>query len=77
MSHGLIYVGGLGPVIIFILRDKKFIPIEIKNTAHLRAQELKQITKYKNGIIAAKVNELGAFGEQVVCPIPLMGFLLV
>ena len=46
-------------------------PIEIKWTTQLRSHDLKQISKYKNGIIYAKVINNSSVNNIPVQPLPL------
>ncbi len=53
------YIKAEGEVDIAYILDQKFWPIEIKWTNQIRAKDLKQINKYKNGKILAKNSEVG------------------
>lgn len=48
------YIKAEGEVDIAYIREEKFWPVELKWTSQLRAKDLKQIGKYKNGLILTK-----------------------
>ncbi len=48
------YIKAEGEVDIAYIENNKFWPIEVKWTQQLRPKDLKQIQKYKNGIILGK-----------------------
>ena len=70
------YIKADGEVDIALLHGKGFFPIEIKCSESLRRQDLKQIMKYKRGIVAYRGTECGAFDHLTVMPIPLLAMLL-
>ena len=65
------YIKADGEVDIAIVTGNKFLPIEIKWTNQLHANELKQILKYKNGQIWSKKHQYGKFESVQVQPLPL------
>ncbi|MBI5299028.1 MAG: ATP-binding protein [Deltaproteobacteria bacterium] len=69
------YIKAEGEVDIAIVKNKKFLPIEIKNSVVLQKKDLKQILKYKNGIIGYAGYEVGKFDHLDVVPIPLLAAL--
>lgn len=48
-----------------------FWPIEIKWGRQLRPNDLKQIQKYKQGKIFARVDDIGIINHTPVIPLPL------
>lgn len=66
------YIKAEGEVDIAIVKNNKFLPIEIKNSVVLNKRELKQILKYKNGIVGYAGYEIGKFDHLDVVPIPLL-----
>ena len=69
------YIKAEGEVDIALVREKRFLPIEIKNSMTLNKKELKQILKYKNGIVAYAGFETGKFEHLDVVPIPVLAML--
>jgi len=65
------YIKAEGEVDIAYIDQHKFWPIEIKWTNQLRPKDLKQIKKYKNSRIFAKVNQIGMFENIPIFPLPL------
>lgn len=63
------YIKAEGEVDIAFINNKKFWPIEIKWTQQLRAKDLKQIQKYKNGIILAKQSTIRDLHETPCYPL--------
>lgn len=53
------YIKAEGEVDVAYIKDRKFWPIEIKWTQQLRPKDLKQIAKYNNGRIFAKIFDKG------------------
>lgn len=70
------YIKAEGEVDIAIVKNNKFLPIEIKNSVTLNKKDLKQILKYKNGIIGYAGYEIGKFDHLDVVPIPVLGVLI-
>ncbi len=65
------YIKAEGEVDIAYIHQKKFWPIEVKWTAQLRAEELKQIRKYQNAkILSWNKTKTNFFGIPVE-PLPL------
>ncbi|HKY69585.1 MAG TPA: ATP-binding protein [Gammaproteobacteria bacterium] len=64
------YIKADSEVDIAYIDKNKFWPIEIKWTNQLRPNELKQILKYKNGKIWAKVNNESKIGATPILPLP-------
>jgi predicted AAA+ superfamily ATPase len=65
------YIKAEGEVDAAYVKDKKFWPIEVKWTQQLRHSDLKQIQKYRNARIFAKVNNLTTTMDIPTIPIPL------
>jgi hypothetical protein len=61
---------------IAILSKKGFLPVEIKWTENLRKNDLKQILKYKKGIIGYKGRKIGKFEQLYVLPIPILALFV-
>lgn len=69
------YIKSEGEVDIAYVHKNRFWPIEVKWTQQIRPKDLKQISKYKNGMIYAKTKNLGKVND--VALIPLVIALLV
>lgn len=65
------YIKAEGEVDVAYVYDKKFWPVEVKWTNQIRSKDLKQITKYKNAKIYAKVNEQTTTLNIPTTPLPL------
>jgi len=65
------YIKAEGEVDLAYVENKKFWPIEIKWGSQLRPKDLKQIQKYKNGKIFAKVLTPEQINGTPVVPLPL------
>lgn len=65
------YIKAEGEVDVAYIHDKKFWPIEIKWTNQLRSKDLKQIQKYKNGIVWAKTRSESKLENILLKPLPL------
>lgn len=64
------YIKAEGEVDVAYIKDKRFWPIEIKWTNQLRAKDLKQIQKYKNGVILSKGKEKSLIHDIPSFPLP-------
>jgi hypothetical protein len=51
--------------------NKKFWPVEVKWTGQLRPKDLKQISKYNNGLILTKSREEGIIKGIRTLPLPV------
>ncbi len=56
---------------IAYVKNNRMWPIEIKWTTQLRTKEFKQISKYKNALIYAKVKSASTFDHIPIQPLPL------
>lgn len=65
------YIKAEGEVDIAYVNKKKFWPIEVKWTNQLRPSDLKQVLKYKNAEIFAKVQTKNTLQEIPIIPLPL------
>lgn len=65
------YIKAEGEVDLAYVNKKKFWPIEIKWTNQLRPKDLKQIGKYNNGEIWAKIKSSGEINAIRSYPLPL------
>jgi len=70
------YIKSDGEVDIAIISDKSFLPIEIKWTETLRRNELKQILKYRNGIIGYKGTQFGKYEHLQVLPVSILALFI-
>ena len=69
------YIAGRkGEVDLAVISNGNLLPIEVKWTAQLRPEELKQIALYKNGLILTKGKEIQVLGNNKT--VPLLQFLL-
>lgn len=73
----LYYIKGEGEVDLAVVAQKRFVPIEIKNSLVLSRKDLKQILKYRNGLVGYAGYEMGYFEHLQVLPIPLLAFIAV
>lgn len=64
------YIKAEGEVDVAYVKDKKFWPIEVKWTNQLRTKDLKQIQKYKNGIILGKQRQIHQVNDTMSYPLP-------
>lgn len=69
------YIKAESEVDLVLVQADKFFPIEIKNTLALNSKDLKQILKYKHGLVGYAGLEAGAFKHLQVIPIPLLCFI--
>lgn len=70
-KHETYYIkGSKGEVDVAIIVNNKFIPIEVKWTAQLREDELKQVQSYHNGIILWNRDSNSLVGKTPVIPLP-------
>jgi predicted AAA+ superfamily ATPase len=65
------YIKAEGEVDIAYIENNKFFPIEIKWTTQIRAKDLKQIAKYKQGLILTKSKQNGNINHIQSIPLPL------
>lgn len=63
------YIKAEGEIDITYIKDNKFWPIEIKWTEQFRSKDLKQIQKYKNGIILGKQNNISKVNSTPSYPL--------
>lgn len=70
------YIKSEGEVDIAIPYRRGFLPVEIKWTENLRRNDLKQILKYKKGIIGYKGRKIGRFEQLYVLPIPILALFV-
>jgi len=66
------YIKAEAEVDLSLIIGNKFLPIEIKNSLTLKKTELKQILKYKTGIIGYKGLNIGKFEHLHVLPLPVL-----
>lgn len=64
------YIKAEGEVDVAYVKNKKFWPVEIKWTTQMRSQDLKQIQKYKNGIILGKQQNIRKINLTFSYPLP-------
>jgi predicted AAA+ superfamily ATPase len=65
------YIKAKGEVDIAYVEGKRFWPVEIKWTGQTRPKDLKQIAKYKNGLILTKSKQEGNIQGIPTLPLPL------
>lgn len=66
------YIKAEGEVDIAIIKGNRFFPIEVKNSVVFGPGEIKQIIKYKNGIIASAGQQIMPFRQLTIVPIPVL-----
>jgi hypothetical protein len=59
-----------------LITGKTFLPIEIKDSPHLKRNHLKQILKYKTGLIGYKGMHMGTFEHLHVLPLPILALFI-
>lgn len=64
------YIKAKGEVDLAYVHGKAFHPVEIKWTGQIRPGELKQIAKYRRGLILGKNQRPTAIGRTPVFPLP-------
>jgi predicted AAA+ superfamily ATPase len=70
------YIKAEGEVDLAYLDQNKFYPVEIKWTQQLRPKDLKQISKYNNGLILTKNNNSSSIGGTATQLLPFNLFNL-
>jgi predicted AAA+ superfamily ATPase len=65
------YIKSKGEVDIAYVDKNQFWPVEVKWSAQLRPKQLKQITKYSNGLILTKSRQQGEIHGIPTIPLPL------
>jgi predicted AAA+ superfamily ATPase len=65
------YIKGDGEVDLAYIRGKRFWPVEVKWTGQIHKNELKQISKYSNGVILTKRRERETMDPFPLIPVPL------
>jgi predicted AAA+ superfamily ATPase len=65
------YIKGDGEVDIAAVQGKSFLPVEIKWTDHISMSDLKQLKKYKNGEVWAKINQERKLESMLIKSLPL------
>ncbi len=71
-SRKIYYIKSGGEVDLAILSGKGFLPVEIKWSENLRKNELKQILKYRKGIIGYKGIHIGRYEQLYVLPASIL-----
>ena len=64
------YIKGAGEVDIAFVEKGKFWPVEVKWTSQIRPKDLKQVLKYKNGIILSKSQNPSTIEQIKTFPLP-------
>lgn len=75
-NRKIYYIKSEGEVDLAILSRKGFLPVEIKWSENLRKSELKQILKYKKGIIGYKGVHLGRYEQLYVLPASILALFV-
>jgi uncharacterized protein len=70
------YIKAETEVDLCLITGKTFLPIEIKDSPNLKKNHLKQILKYKTGIIGYKGMQMGSFDHLHVLPLPLLALFI-
>jgi predicted AAA+ superfamily ATPase len=65
------YIKAEGEIDIAYICKNRFWPVEIKWTKQLRPKELKQISKYSNGLILTRSKQFGRIANTPTEPLPL------
>lgn len=69
------YIKAQGEVDIALVKGREMLPIEVKNSVSLDGKELRQILKYRRGIVAYAGWKAGKFKQLDVMPIPCAAML--
>ncbi len=64
------YIKAEGEIDVAYIDKKKFWPIEVKWRNQIRAKDIKQISKYKNAKILARIEEFGSIDSIPLEPLP-------
>ncbi|MFI4936988.1 MAG: ATP-binding protein [Candidatus Berkiellales bacterium] len=64
------YIKAEGEVDIAYVKNNRMWPVEVKWTTQLRSKDLKQILKYKNGKIFAKIKNFSSIDHIPIQPLP-------
>ena len=59
-----------------LAEKEKFLPIEIKWSPLPKESDLRQLLKYKNGIVATRGRTIGRINGATILPTPLLALLL-
>ena len=70
------YIKAEGEVDIAYFKNGRFWPIEVKWTGQIRPKDVKQIAKYRNGIICGRQSQATSIGGIPVESLPLNLFRL-
>jgi predicted AAA+ superfamily ATPase len=70
------YIKAETEVDLCLITGKTFLPIEIKDSLHLKGNHLKQILKYKTGLIGYKGMQMGTFEHLHVLPLPILALFI-
>ena len=65
------YIKSKGEVDIAYVDKNQFWPVEVKWSTQLRPKQLKQLTKYPNGLILTKLRQEGEIHGIPTIPLPL------
>jgi len=63
--------GKANKVDVAYVKNNRMWPVEVKWTTQLRSNELKQISKYKNGQIYARVKQNAMINQLPILPLSL------
>lgn len=75
-SFKTFYIKGESEVDLALVSQRRFLPIEIKWSLTPKMGELKQILKYKQGIVATRSHQKGRLEHLIILPIPFLAMLL-
>ncbi len=75
-SFKTFYIKGESEVDLALVSQRRFLPIEIKWSLTPKMGELKQILKYKRGIVATRSYQKGRLEHLTLLPIPVLAMLL-
>ena len=70
------YIKGETEVDLVLAEKEKFLPIEIKWSPLPKESDLRQLLKYKNGIVATRGRTIGRINGATILPTPLLALLL-
>ena len=70
------YIKADGEVDVAYVEGGRFWPVEVKWTRQLRPHDLKQVAKYKNGLICTRLDRPGEIAGIPTLPLPVFLFRL-
>ena len=73
-NNKIFYIKAEKEVDIVLIKNNAFFPIEIKNSLSIDKKEIKQILKYKKGIVGYEGTTINTLDTITLMPIPLLAY---